>query len=211
MPFFSVIRKIPVIGTICYIANSYFFAGDARASKHFATPGMWIKALWIPVLISIFLTGMVLWPMIENYQKAGVLSNVGLTEFARKPAALIFSVVPSLLGFGIGVYALIFALAEPIVRQLHKSIETKKKAGTMKHGSVLLLNSDFAYPLIVLVGCITLAVFQSGNPSVSLLILTWLAFWYSMIVVIEVIGVLFGMGDNSLLEKAKDPPPSIQP
>lgn len=205
MSIFRTIRKIPVVGTVFYIANCYVFAGDARASQQFARPTLWVKSLWLPLLLASVLTGMVLWPVVEEYTKSGILSASGLSDFAKKPATLIFSVVPSLLGFGIGVYALIFALAAPIVQELHDAIEAKKASGGMAHGSVLLLNSDFAYPLVVLVGSISIAVFQNGNPSIYLIISTWAMFWYSMIVVIEVIGVLFGMGDNSLLDKTKKP------
>lgn len=201
MSIYEQLLRIPLIGTAVYIANCYVFGGDREAVSRFAPLSLWLKALFVPVGLSVVLTGIVLWPLVEKLASTHKLTIAGLSKFAQAPGDLVVSVVPNLLGFGIGVYALIFALAGPIVRDLEDSIDELKRAKLKKQGSVLAINSDLAYPLMVLVVVLALGVFQKGNDSIELLIATWVAFWYALVVLLEVIGVLFGLGDHSLLEK----------
>lgn len=201
MSIYKFILSVPILGTIVYIANSYVYGGDAAAVSKFAGPWLWIKALFFPLLIACALSAIVLWPLTVELYEHHRLSSCELTAFAKAPGDLIASLIPNLLGFGIGVYALIFALAGPIVRDLSDSIDKLKKANLKKHGSALVINSDLAYPLTVLVISLVIGVFQKGNDSVELIVFSWIVFWYAIVVTFEVIGVLFGLGDHALLEK----------
>lgn len=204
MSIYKLLLRVPLIGTFAYIANCYVFGGDREASARFAPFKAWCRALLFPFSFALALACLVLWPLVKKLVLSHVLTTEGLTTFAKAPGELIISVVPSLLGFGIGVYALIFGLASPIVKELEDSITRLKEAKVRTQGSVLVINSDLAYPLMVLVIVLSLGVFQKGNDSVELLVATWIAFWYALVVTLEVIGVLFGLGDHSLLEKLGD-------
>ncbi|KVS58223.1 hypothetical protein WK41_37605 [Burkholderia cepacia] len=107
-----------------------------------------------------------------------------------------------MLGFGIGVYALIFGLSDVFVKKFRVFLEDKKRKGEIWHGSELMLNSDLAYPLVVLLIAIAIGVIQQANQrSGFFLVISWIAFWYSMIVMVEMIGVIFRLAENSLLDK----------
>lgn len=201
MQIYKKIVSIPIIGTIVYIANCYAFGGDPNATRKFASPWAWVKVLFAPLLISSALSLATVWPLAVDFYFHREFDLCTLSPFAKAPGDLIASVIPSLLGFGIGVYALIFALAAPIVAELNAQIETLKKAKLKKHGSALVINSDLAYPLMVLVLSLVVGVFQKGSSSIELVLLGWLAFWYSIVMTFEVIGVLFGLGDQALLDK----------
>lgn len=203
MGLYKIIQSVPIVGTILYIANSYAFRGDLEAHKRFAGLKMWVKAFLFPLILATFLAFGTLWPMVHHYATTGELCTSSLSAFATNPGGLIVSVMPSLLGFGIGVYALIFALAGPFVKQFHALIQKTKNEGNQSHGSVLVINSDLAFPLVVLIVTTALGIFQQAfSTSIPLLVMGWISFWYAVIATVEIVGVLFGLGDNSLLDKA---------
>jgi len=158
MRVFKLLLEVPLIGTCVYIANCYVFGGDREASIRFAPFTAWCRALAFPLVFAAVLAGVVLWPLVKRLVFLHQLTTDGLTTFAKAPGELIVSVVPSLLGFGIGVYALIFGLASPIVRELEKSIAVLKEAKVRSQGSVLVINADLAYPLMVLLVVLSLGV-----------------------------------------------------
>lgn len=201
MSIYKVLLKIPVIGTIIYIANCYVYSGDTISVKEFASPHLWIKKFLFPFLLAATLTAITLWPLTINFWETRQLSAEGLSKFALSPGETILTIIPNLLGFGIGVYALIFALAKPIIQELENSINTLKTLNKKKHGSALVINSDLAFPLTILIISIIVGVLQRGNNAIELTITAWWIFWYAITTMVEVIGVLFGLGDQTLLEK----------
>lgn len=201
MSIYKMLLKIPIIGTIIYITNCYAYSGDIRSVKEFANPYLWIKKFIFQFLLAAILTAVTLWPLTIILWETRQLSAVGLSKFALSPGDTVLSVIPSLLGFGIGVYALIFALANPIIQELQNSINTLKDLKKRNHGSALVINSDLAFPLTILTLSIVVGVLQKGNNSIELTVVTWWIFWYAITTTFEVIGVLFGLGDQTLLEK----------
>jgi hypothetical protein len=203
---YKFLQRIPIVGTLVSIANTYAFRGDRRSTGEFAGPWKWIKVLFLPLLFSIGLAVLTIAPALKHLFACGELRLSDLSDFSQKPGALAVSVIPNLLGFGIGVYALIFALASPIVRDINKAIEKSIAEGRRTHGSFLVINADLAYPLVVLVVTVAIATLQQTVISVALFSATWVLFWYSMLMILEVIGVLFGLGDQALLEKINPEP-----
>lgn len=201
MSIYKLALKIPILGTIIYIANCYAYSGDSRSTKEFANPYLWLKKLIFPFLLAAILTTVTLWPLAITIWETKQFSAVGLSKFALSPGDTILTIIPSLLGFGIGVYALIFALANPIIKELQNSINILKDLKKRNHGSALVINSDLAFPLTILTISIVVGVFQKGNDSLELTVTTWWIFWYAITTTFEVIGVLFGLGDQALLEK----------
>lgn len=204
MSIYERLISIPVVGTFIYITNTYAFNGDYLSSKRFAGVSNYLKAFGLQILTALAFTAITLKPLSTALFKCRTLSTTGLSEFAQKPGDIILSSIPSLLGFGIGVYALVFALSPKFLGFLDKSINTLKDAGLKKNGSALMLNSNFAYPLTILTITLGLGAFQKAIDSAYLLIISWVFFWYSMLLVLEVIGVIFGLGDHSILEKIEE-------
>ncbi|MER0215699.1 MAG: hypothetical protein DU481_05775 [Nitrosomonas sp.] len=193
---YSQTLKIPVLGEILRIANAYTYDGDLASDIEFAPLGLWIKKHYKNFLIVIVLTVISashIWlcdPSIDNCKAIPI------------PGNLIVSIFPSVLGFGIGVYALIFGLSNILVKKLQESLDDRKETDKAKIGSVLMLNVDMAYPLLVITLTLGIGVLQQIFINSQVLELAaWFALWYSMIMVIEILAVLFGLGEHELLNK----------
>lgn len=210
MGVYTALKKVPIIGTITYIANSYAFGGDRRAKTQFAPLRAWARQFLVPVLISVGLSLTMIWSALA--EGAGWDSSFNwsaLDDFAKRPGELAVAVLPGLLGFGIGVYALIFALASSFVRDFAALIGKRRAANSKHYGSVLVLNADMAWPLVAIALATITAIFQRKFATSPMMVgLSWFAFWYAICATIELIGVLFGLANNSLSDKAstEDPP-----
>lgn len=193
---FKLIKKIPVIGTMVYIINSYIYNGDSFSGEKFAPVTMWIKKLLGRFIVASLLTATVFFN--EITQSLQLKSFFDGTVNMKNPGEIIISTFPSLIGFGIGVYALTLVLSDSLVREFQASIINKKN----KAGSVLMLNSDLAYPMLILIITLSIGILQSVFiDSKNLCVTTWFMLWYSFIVIVEMLGVLFGLSNNSLLDK----------
>lgn len=199
---YSLISRIPVIGEILCIANAYVYEGDLAADTELAPFGFWFKKLYKNFLVALFLTTIstpYVWCCSSLTQYLPTITSI---EDWPEPSNLIISIFPSVLGFGIGVYALIFGLSSILVKKFNDSLDAKKTNGGVKNGSVLMLNADMAYPLLVITLSLGIGVLQQiFSNSQVLELMAWLALWYSMIMVIEILSALFGLGENELLNK----------
>lgn len=125
-----------------------------------------------------------------------------LTGYMCNAGAVAVSIFPSIMGFGIGVYALVFAIPEQLVRKMDQVLAMAIKSGRRKHGSVFVLNADLGFPLTVMVTALAVGVLQQAAPSVLwVLVLSWFLFWFALVSVVEIIGVLFQLGDHAVLER----------
>ncbi|QNP59467.1 hypothetical protein [Paenacidovorax monticola] len=123
-------------------------------------------------------------------------------SFLSKPGSLVLSMFPNILGFGIGVYALVFALSAKFVVEVQDTAEKQNAMSGTGKRTVLALNSDMSYPLIVLIFALAIGVVQQIFPANEWLIVgCWWAFWYGLFVTLEVVSTLFRLGEHSLLEK----------
>lgn len=215
---YRLLVRIPIVSTILKIINGYVFEGDPRAMDYFAPARLWVKTLLPPISVSLLIT---LWLLKDFYffpnwssyyfsfggDFASTLQKIDPQAMTIRspfdePGNLILSVFPNLLGFGIGVYALIFALAPRSLQFLQEHISHQISTAKRKQGSVLILNSSLAYPLIVIAVSLLPGMFQKMYPSSQLLIAcTWILFWYGIVVLIELIGILFGLGEQDTLDK----------
>lgn len=206
MTLLKFLRKVPIAGTILWLANSYAYGGDVRSGTKFAPVNLWFKAFFSNFSAAALLTlvtspdfALSLWDHFKTSQP--ILEK--LNGFGGAPGAAIVSVFPNLLGLGIGIYALLFALDTAFVRQMHQRLEKAKQDGERTHGSVLILNSDIAFPLSMMVVIVALGAISQAFINVLWVQLSaWFAFWYGLILVLEIIALLFLLVDNSLLEKA---------
>jgi hypothetical protein len=196
---FKFFRSIPVIGTLLLITNSYVYNGDANSGKRFAPLKLWVRKFFIKFILVCALTILTyLGALAKSLEAAELAAHIG-SYAINSPGTIITSIFPSLIGFGIGVYALIFALDKSVVKEFQTAYSQSEE---MKSGSVLVLSSDLAYPLIILVLTLATGIFQIVFfNGFYICIFTWFMLWYSFIVIIEMLGVLFGLTNNSLLDK----------
>jgi hypothetical protein len=204
MSLFSLLRSLPLIGPVLKIANTYAFQGDYRADCEFAGVRSWVRAIGPELTAAAILTVATMAQFI--YQCWTVKALVACPDaFYCKPGALIIAIVPSTLGLGIGVYALIFALSEVFVKSVKEAIDKQKAEEKRNLGSELMLNSDLAFPLLVLIISLISGVVQQIAPaSLILIFLSWLTAWYALIAVLSLVSVIFGMAEHSLLDKVKN-------
>lgn len=204
MRVFKLLRSLPAIGPALRIANSYAFQGDYKSDKEFAGFLRWFKAFGPELLVSSLLTTATLWPYIGSSWATRSLATCSDQLFYCKPGALAVAVVPSTLGFGIGIYALIFTLTNSFVKDIQRKIDEQKLEGKRSAGSELLLNADLALPLLVLLLALVIGILQQAFPaSVALIAIAWLVTWFSMVSLLGLISVIFGLAEHSLLDKAR--------
>jgi len=195
-------RNVPILGTVIGILNAYAYRGDFKASKEFAGISAYISALWRAVLVALVLTSVTIYPWVQAMVCGEVPFSVKLNSFSSAPGVATVSIFPSVLGFGIGVYALVFAIPERLIRDLSDVLTKAIESGKRKRGSVLVLNVDLGYPLVVMAIALAVGVLQQALPNVPwLVIVCWFTFWYAVVSIIEIIGVLFQLGDHAVLEK----------
>ena len=207
---FKLLSSIPLFGEVLRILNTYAYKGDPRADERFASIWLWIKAFWFPVLLSSVGASLCMPEMANAHLPAGY--NLPY-EINVAPGATATSILPNLLGFGIGAYALIFGLHKLLLRQLQDSYKASPGDTTTPTGSALILNAEMAVPLLILALTIVLGLIQQLWPGVeSLKAATWFALWLSLIFTVELICTLFGLGENSILkslspENSENPTP----
>lgn len=138
------------VGPFLKIGSDYVSDGDIRYQKKMAPLGDWWITLFPSIAISFFL--LVFMVLLDNYLCGGFLNKT-------KPAEYFLGVMASFLGFGIGVYALVFGVSSDILRSMQKShIEVNKSVGG--GSTVLSLNSEFAFPLMILLLTCFVLIFQ---------------------------------------------------
>jgi hypothetical protein len=204
MRLFKLLRSLPAIGPALRIANSYAFQGDYKSDREFAGFRRWLRAFGPEFLVSILLTTATMWPYIQSSWAMKSLANCPDQLFHCKPGALAVAIVPSTLGFGIGIYALIFALTNSFVKNIQEKIDEQKAEGRRSAGSELVLNADLALPLLALLLALVLGIVQQASPtSIALVVITWVVTWFSMISLLGLISVIFGLAEHSLLDKTR--------
>lgn len=202
MGLYRCVRRLPVIGTICSILNAYAFRGDFDATSRFASFRAYLKAFGVPLSVALGISFLSARTVFMHWLNGSAPSSIEWSAAPFIPGTLIISVVPCLLGFGIGVYALTFALSSRIVRAMDTAIMNAIRDGRRQFGSALVLNADLACPLLVMALAIAIGVVQQNCPQILwICMLAWVAFWYALMMMVEMIGVLFELGDHMMLEK----------
>lgn len=201
MKIFLFLCRLPGIGPIVRITNAYAFQGDYHSDEKLASLPLWLKAFGPELLVSIILTLATMWTYIDASWVARDMIACG-EEFYCKPGALAVAIIPSTLGFGIGVYALIFTLSTAFVKKVSEKVAAQKAAGRRLVGSELMLNVDLALPLLALVIALVIGIIQQTAPtSIYLIVTAWIALWFSMLSLLGLISVIFGLAEHSLLDK----------
>lgn len=147
------IKKIPIIGSVFIILNSYAYQGDIKASYEVAPIRSWLHR-YISIIIASFTI---------SYLTISTCNNL---ELNFSPSSIITGIFPSILGFGIGVFALSFSIPQNLVNL----IEEQKKIKKIEYGSRILV-IDMAYPLIsyalILLSAVILLPFEVNYPKLK--------------------------------------------
>ena len=198
---FRLLSRVPLFGDVLRIFNAYAFRGDAKAGDQFASVWLWITAFWLQTSFSCIAT-LLCMPSVanmiipENHQLYYLVPVL--------PGALATSILPNLLGFGIGIYALIFGLHKMLLRDLQNSYKSLPGVNPPT-GSALVLNAEMAVPLLVLALTIVIGIIQQIAPELkSFQLVSWFSLWFSLIFTIELIHTLFGLGENVILKTLDD-------
>ncbi|WP_062389431.1 hypothetical protein [Pseudomonas abietaniphila] len=197
---YKLLIKLPIIGVVIKVMNAYAYDGDFEAGNRFAGFLAWLKAYFSAIVMSLALA-ILLTPKILNL----LLPYCMRAEYviAATPGELSISILPNLLGFGIGVYALVFALDRSLVMDLQATFSQSDKTSTP--GSALLLNAEMALSLIMLIAAIVTGVVQKIFPSDDWLVAgSWFAFCLSIYFILGLVHSLFMMGDAHLSQRLKD-------
>ena len=128
-------KKIPFIGPFFIIANAYASYGKPAHFSETVPLVQWRERLGVGLLSSAALAIVLL--MIV------AAADIEIGDF--KPEDIVLSLYPNLLGFGIGVFALLFALPNEFLTKLIQTSDEKKKEAL----SPEMLPVDLAYPLAV--------------------------------------------------------------
>lgn len=190
------LSKVPIFGVVAVIVNSYVWGGNFNADEKFAPLGRWLRVLGPAVLIAICLTLWMLWPIAISLYEGCLPCLECLADISKKPGELAVSILPNVLGFGIGVYALIFVLSEKLLNGFHA-------ASMSRDGSTALaINADMAYPLLIMIAAIISGILQQRLPeSVEWVFVSWFFLWYALVLALCLISSLFRLGEVSIVEK----------
>lgn len=198
---FSTLSRIPLLGEVVRIFNTYAYRGDLRADQEFAGLKLWVTAFWVPVVLASVGAALCV-PDLVNKQLPSAVALVYSVE--ARPGAIATGALPSLLGFGIGVYALIFGLHKGLLKQLQESY-TARPGEKQKPGSALVVNAEMAVPLLVLAITILVGVMEQVAPKSDWVrALSWYTLWLSLIFTIELVTTLFALGENVVLKTLSD-------
>lgn len=190
------IAKIPIVGVVVVIVNSYVWGGNFSADEKFAPVWRWLKVLVPAMLIAAGLAIWMLWPVVVSLIEGASPCLEDLSAISRKPGEMAVSILPNVLGFGIGAYALIFVLSEKLLNSFHA-------ASMSKDGSTALaINADMAFPLLIMLAAIAGGILQQRSPaSIMCIFASWFLLWYALVLALCLISSLFRLGEVSIVEK----------
>ncbi|MGF6189582.1 hypothetical protein [Serratia sp. 2723] len=170
---YKLLRMIPVIGAIFRIANAYAYEGRAEGNIYVAPFRMWWGRIFKKMVFILLFTEMLV-----------LINGQLLLDWSWEPADTIFSVFPSVLGFGIGVFALMFVMPSNFLQFL------KDRRGTLSFGPEIV-PVDMGYPLVVFVLVIVSAAINKIFPNGFLRFISVWAFFYGLAMAFELISFLF--------------------
>ncbi|MGR6834822.1 hypothetical protein [Aliivibrio wodanis] len=171
----KIINNIPIISVIFRILNAYVYKGNLIHLSETAPLRLWFDRIGKGVLFSVILGGLVYFLHDkDNYN----------------PEDIILAIFPSILGFGIGVFALLFALPTEFLDKLRQSV--KNSEGKSKIPGPEMLSSDMAFPLLIYSLIMLLSALLKALPAsdcVNLIATTLLM--YGFVVTFELLNSIF--------------------
>lgn len=171
------IHELPVIGELLSIANAYAYKGSNKFLNNFAPMKYWWNRIFKNAsYVAIFVCFLV------------YFSDKNIHQWEWSPADTILGAFPSVLGFGIGVYALMFIMPKDFLLFLKKG----KDAG--KPGAIgpEIVPVDMGYPLMAFIVTMFIAAISKVFPDNSFLtIFSLWALFYGLVMAVELMTFLF--------------------
>tara|TARA_R110001583_G_scaffold42804_10_gene136055 strand:+ start:5944 stop:6546 length:603 start_codon:yes stop_codon:yes gene_type:complete len=165
--------RIPIFGSYLKIANAYAYKGNSAYIRQLAPFNNWyirvLPAWFYSIVFSIIVT---------TYVKINSVADFDA-------GAYIIGAIPDLVGFGIGVFALIFVLPNNLITFINKN------GG--KSFPVEEIPADFAYPLMGLVFSLVVSFLLELIPDESTIgiFAEVTIFFYSFIMITEMIMFIY--------------------
>lgn len=173
---YSRIRSIPIVGSIFRIANAYAFKGEPQCNKVIAPWKCW----WSRILKKFFIV--LIFTIVMFF-----LEGSSSSEAPWNPADTVLSIFPSILGFGIGVYALMFIMPSDFMHYLKRRHESGKSQ-ISEH----IIPVDMGYPLSVFIVVLCVAsICKIFNQNGVTYFASLLSLFYGLSISIELMSFLF--------------------
>lgn len=186
------IFDLPAVGALIEIAYDYATEGSVDEFGKMPPWRAWWRTLGWPILLAL---GLAFLPF-----PCGCLPNA--VKITASPHDLALMLIPSLLGFGIGVYALVFGLNGELLRNIQKEHNNKPQVPGVPAASVLNINSAFAFPLLMMVITVFVASLQKVFPEPQILAtFTWFLTFFCLALTYQLVASLYKLGRVIILEK----------
>ncbi|WP_285466951.1 hypothetical protein [Vibrio sp. D420a] len=172
---YRLLSDIPVFGSVFAICNAYAHKGDQLGTVEIASFGQWWKRIlrkaWYTL---VFVSGLVL------------IAPEKICKSPWVPADTILGAFPSILGFGIGVYALMFIMPSDFLTFLKERKERGAKIGPE------IVPVDMGYPLMTYVLVMFIAAVNKFYPeSYYFKFASLWALFYGLAITVELVSFLF--------------------
>lgn len=175
---YLIFKSIPVFGSIFAIANAYAYKGIALSNVQIAPLKLW----WARIIRKATFIGALVWLLLEFAPNKTLPTD-------WQPADTILGAYPSILGFGIGVYALMFIMPSDFLSFLKKS---SQKSGQKNNIGPEIVPVDMGFPLITYVFIMLIASISKIYPDIIILKLISLwALFYGLAMTVELVSFLF--------------------
>ncbi|MFA0405377.1 hypothetical protein CWN94_21895 [Vibrio splendidus] len=172
---YKLLADIPVFGSVFVIANAYVHKGDQLGTVKIASVGQWWKRVlrkaWYTL---VFISALVL------------IAPEKICKSSWVPADTILGAFPSILGFGIGVYALMFIMPSDFLSFLQERKDKGAKIGPE------MVPVDMGFPLMSYVLVMFIAAVNKFYPeSYYFKLASIWALFYGLAMTVELISFLF--------------------
>jgi hypothetical protein len=186
------LSKIPAIGVFIEIASDFVCEGDIDYYGKIPPFRFWFKSLGWPFAFSLFLA-------LLPFPCECIATAI---RIEAKPSEVAFAIIPSLLGFGIGAYALVFGLGSDILRKIQNAYHTRTLKTGKSTASVLHVNSVFTFPLVFMAITLLFASIQKiFLQNIILSTITWFLIFFSLSLAFQLIVSLYRLGQVIILDK----------
>jgi len=197
---YSILTRVPILGDVVLIVNGYAYEGEHSALIRFAPLLHWIRRIATKVALSGLFAVWITSKLTCHFSK--------LPDPATKFTDMLIGIFPNLLGFGIGVYALIFALPESFFRSLRGDQNNESETDEQEYAAQEIekippnmINVDMAYPLVVMALSIAYGAFAQFFMTIQTFYFSVWLLAYCFILMLELISLIYVSAYKSISNK----------
>lgn len=197
---YSILIRVPILGDVVLIVNGYAYEGEHSALIRFAPLLHWIRRIATKVILSGLFAAWITSKLTCHFSK--------LPDPATKFTDMLIGIFPNLLGFGIGVYALIFALPESFFKSLRGDQKNESRTNGQESAAQEsektppnMINADMAYPLVVMALSIAYGAFAQFFMTIWTFYFSVWLLAYCFILMLELISLIYVSAYKSISDK----------